>query len=211
MKYLKYLVSAILAGVFIGIAGTAYLLNQGALGMFLFCFGLFFIVEMELHLYTGKIGFLIEKKNFLEVGITIVGNIIGTVGYSLMMLLTKKKDLLVSFATPKVLSKMDLNFEAIASIFILAIFCGAIMYLAFFAKSKSIEKNNPLMGYLGIVFCIMTFIACGFEHSIANLVYITLAKSWCLETIVMFVIMLIGNAVGAWAIWGINKLLKNRE
>lgn len=211
MKYLRYLLSSTLAGCLIGIAGTAYLLNQTAVGMFLFCFGLFFIIEMELHLYTGKIGFLIEKKNFVEIGITIVGNIIGTVLYSLIMLNTTKGDALFNLASLKVINKMELAFEPIVSVFLLAIFCGAIMYLAFFAKSKSKETNNPLMGYFGIVLCIMTFIACGFEHSIANLVYITLAKAWCGETIVMFIIMLLGNAVGAWMIWGSQKALKNKE
>lgn len=210
MKYIKILVSAIVAGIFIGIAGSAFLLNPGVLGMFLFCFGLFFIVEMELSLYTGKIGFLIEKKNFAEISLTLLGNAIGTSVLSLIMLATSKGDTLNAAALTKMVGKVNPTMESCISIFLLSIFCGAIMYLAFFAKNKAKNEGKELMSYFGMILCIMTFIACGFEHSIANIVYITLAKSWCLNTFLMVLLMVFGNACGAWAVWGATKFLANK-
>ena len=53
----KVFLNAILAGIFIGIAGTVYLATPNALlGPFLFAFGLLTIICYQFKLFTGAVG-----------------------------------------------------------------------------------------------------------------------------------------------------------
>ena len=55
----RQFVSAVLAGMMIGMGGTVYLSQTNSVvGSFLFAVGLFTVVVFQLHLFTGKIGYL---------------------------------------------------------------------------------------------------------------------------------------------------------
>ncbi len=75
-----------------------------------------------------------------------------------------------------------------------AFFCGILMYLA---VSVFKEKKTPI----GIVFCIPVFILSGFEHSIADMFYLSAGFDFTASYIwrAMFYILLIlaGNAAGS--------------
>ena len=62
MSHIRVLINAVLAGIFIGLAGTVYLSvpNKFA-GAFLFGFGLLTIVCCSFKLYTGAIGYLVNQ------------------------------------------------------------------------------------------------------------------------------------------------------
>ena len=127
---LKILVRAILAGVMISIGGTIYLsLDNKMLGAFLFSIGLYAICAFGLNLYTGKIGYVIDNKPkyLIELLFTLIGNLIGTVGCGYLIYLSRVGDKLRG--TAQAISTVKLN-DNLLSIFILAIFCGVIMYLA---------------------------------------------------------------------------------
>ena len=59
------------------------------------------------------------------------------------------------------------------------------------------EKNSPL----GILFCIPTFILCGFEHSIADMFYLSagvaFTAEYILKALLFIALAICGNAVGA--------------
>lgn len=75
------------------------------------------------------------------------------------------------------------------SIFILAVFCGILMYIAVDGYK---EKGNPVILFLGV----SVFILSGFEHCIANMFYFSLAGAWSVKAIVYLLIMTIGNSIG---------------
>ena len=56
----------------------------------------------------------------------------------------------------------------------------------------------------GIIFCIPTFILCGFEHSIADSFYFFVMGCYTLNVFLFILTAIIGNAVGA----NLFKLLK---
>ena len=127
---LKILVRAILAGVMISIGGTIFLTCESKLlGAFLFSIGLYAICAFGLNLYTGKIGYVIDNKPkyLIELGITLLGNLIGTVGCGYLLFLTRSGEKLRTVASA--ICEVKLN-DNLLSIFILAVFCGIIMYLA---------------------------------------------------------------------------------
>ena len=81
MERLRQFISAIIAGFLIGMGGTVFLAQDNkALGSFLFAVGLFTIVVFQLHLFTGKIGYLPHQKPIylIELAITWLGNLAGT-------------------------------------------------------------------------------------------------------------------------------------
>lgn len=190
---LKILVKAILAGVMISIGGTIFLTCESKLlGAFLFSIGLYAICAFGLNLYTGKIGYVIDNKPkyLIELGITLLGNLIGTVGCGYLLFLTRQGDKLRSVA--KGISEVKLN-DNLLSIFILAVFCGIIMYLAV----DLFKKLTDFGKYMGIFMGITVFILAGFEHCVANMYYFSAANMWEWKTILYVFIMVLGNSVGS--------------
>lgn len=190
---LRILVRAVLAGVMISIGGTIYLaLENKMLGAFLFSIGLFAICSFGLNLYTGKIGYVIDNKPkyLIELLITLIGNLIGTVACGYLLFLSRIGDKLRS--TASVICDVKLN-DNLLSIFILAIFCGIIMYLAV----DLFKKLNDFGRYMGIFMGITVFILAGFEHCVANMYYFSIANMWEWKTILYVLVMIAGNSVGS--------------
>lgn len=68
------------------------------------------------------------------------------------------------------------------------------MYIAVnnFKKSESY-----LVKCLSVIICVVVFIIAGFEHSIANMFYISLAHAWSIKALISILFMILGNACGA--------------
>ena len=190
---LKVLVRGILAGVMISIGGTIYLACESKmLGAFLFSIGLYAICSFGLNLYTGKIGYVIDNKPkyLIELLFTLLGNLIGTIGCGYLLFLTRSGDKLRSVAST--ICDVKLN-DNLLSIFILAVFCGIIMYLAV----DLFKRLNDFGKYMGIFMGITVFILAGFEHCVANMFYFSVANMWGWKTILYVLIMVLGNSVGS--------------
>ena len=181
---------AVLAGVCIALGGTVYLsVENKIIGSLLFTIGLYAIVLNGLFLYTGKIGYLVveqNKKEYLKILLTTwIGNLVGTGIGALAVLQTR-------------ISGIAENVDAICanklvdspvSIFILAVFCGMLMYIAVDGFK---EKGNPLILFMGV----SVFILSGFEHRIANMFYFSLAGVWSVKAFLYLLIMTAGNSIG---------------
>lgn len=200
------LIRSIMAGILIGIAGTVYLLtNKSLIGVFLFSFGLITIITQDFFLYTGKIGFLKFSKPLIwKIPLMIFGNFIGTWIVANLMLLTKYKNKLQILGLELYNNKIN---DFYLSLFILAIFCGIMMYLA--VKGYGTVSLEDNFGLIYIIFPIMLFILCGFEHSIADMYYFNLSKNifnYNLKDLFIILIILTGNGIGAKIIPMINKI-----
>lgn len=192
-KYLDYLIKSIFAGIMIGIAGTVYLrVDNNIVGALLFSIGLLVICMYGMNLYTGKIGYiLINKLNYIyELLITILGNFIGTFLVARLVLLTRFKSV-----SDKAVDLVNLKLsDNLLSIFILSVLCGILMYIAVNNYKKI---NNEIGKYSCIFMCVMVFILSGFEHSIANMYYISVANLLSLKSLLYILIMILGNSVGS--------------
>ena len=79
----KIFINALLAGLFIGMAGTVYLaVKNPHLGAFLFAFALMTILCYGFKLYTGAIGYLMtqKRKDILAYLVTLVLIWLGNLG-----------------------------------------------------------------------------------------------------------------------------------
>ena len=179
-------IKAILSGFMIAFGCIIYLMCPNKMvGALLFTFGLLTIICRELYLYTGKIGY-IKEVGIVKILLTILGNFIGTFAVGTVMQFTR----LAYHDTVNKLVATKLN-DSIPSLFILSIACGVMMYLAYdsFKKSRS---------WIFVIFPVVIFILSGFEHSIANMCYFTLANAWEPRTFLLLFVMILGNAVGSW-------------
>ena len=190
---LRVLLRAILAGVMISIGGTIYLmLDRSPLGAFLFSIGLFMICVNGYNLYTGKIGYLIDNKfkYLIELVLTLIGNLIGTISCGYILSLTRIGTTLRERAGIICQIKLD---DSMLSIFILSIFCGMLMYLAV----DLYRRLSDFGRYIAVFICVTVFILCGFEHCVANMYYFSAANMWDWKTILYVYVMIMGNSVGS--------------
>ena len=203
-KNINILFKGIYAGMMIGIGGTVYLsISNSIIGAIFFSVGLLTICIYKMNLYTGMIGYIIENKlNYIvTLLLTLIGNFIGTMITSLLVLNTRIANLSVR---AKEISSIKIN-DNYLSIFILSIFCGMLMYIAVNTFKK--EKDS-IVRYLSIFICVIVFILSGFEHCIANMYYISLAKLWSLKAVLSMLIMILGNSVGSIFIAIFNNKIK---
>lgn len=203
-KNINILFKGIYAGMMIGIGGTVYLsISNSIIGAIFFSVGLLTICIYKMNLYTGMIGYIIENKlNYIvTLLLTLIGNFIGTIITSLLVLNTRIANISVR---AKEISAIKIN-DNYLSIFILSIFCGMLMYIAVNTFKK--EKDS-IVRYLAIFICVIVFILSGFEHCIANMYYISLAKLWSLKAALSMLIMILGNSVGSIFIAIFNNKIK---
>lgn len=192
MKQAASFLNSVLGGVCIGIGGVVFLsCDDRVVGAALFCLGLFAICTFGFNLFTGKVGYIFDNPPAYSGFVLSVwlGNLVGTglVGYAV------RATRVAGIADKAVaLCQTKLN-DSLPSIFILAFFCGVLMFVAVDGF-----KNNPhqLGKYLGIFLGVMVFILCGFEHCVANMFYFSAANMWSGKTVLYLLVMTLGNSCG---------------
>ena len=207
MERARQFVSAIIAGMLISMGGTVYLSQSNpVIGSFLFAIGLYTIVAFQLHLFTGKIGYTPFQKPIyiIELAITWFGNLLGTGLTALMVRNSRIGAPLVE----KVLSIADVKLnDNFLSIFLLAIFCGMLMFIAVDCY-RNVQGST--LKFIGVFVPVMVFILSGFEHVIANMYYFSLAGAWSAHCLMSVIVMTLGNAVGGMLIPMYLKIFKVR-
>jgi len=174
----KMFKKAILAGIMIGL-GVAIktLVENPYLGAFLFSLGLLSVFELQLNLFTGKVGF--SNYTIKQLTLIYIGNAIGMLITILLFSSNPNYTLLLrelsitKFAKPW--------YEMLA----MGVVCGMLIHTATRAKANKIIT----------ILCIMVFILAGAEHCIADM-----ANLWYSTSLISFgkfCLVVIGNIIGA--------------
>lgn len=203
----NYLVKSFLAGVMIATGGTVFLsCDNKVIGASLFSIGLFVIVVRGLNLYTGKVGYIFDNKPsyLIEVLVTVVGNFIGTFAVGNLLHLTRVGSALSEKAAGLCQTKLD---DSVLSIFALSVCCGMLMYLA---VNGYRDYKHEIAKYVSVYICVVVFILCGFEHSVANMYYFSVASMWSAKSFGYMGIMILGNAVGGVLFPLCKKLIREK-
>lgn len=195
-KYLEYynlFVRSVLAGVMIGFGCIVYLMAPNRIvGACLFSFGLLTIVCRGLSLYTGKVGYA-RTVGWVDLAVTLAGNFVGTFLLARLFALTRHSCDIAAIVEPK-LSDGALSF------FLLSAACGAMMFLA-------VDSYRRSKSWLFVILPVVIFILSGFEHSIANMFYLSYAGPWTPDALRITAIAVAGNAVGSWLVDAANFTL----
>lgn len=200
-RFIDIFLRAVMTGFAIGIGGVVYLsCDNKYVGSFLFGTGLFVILSFGFNLFTGKVGYAVENKPsyILDLAIIWIGNLAGTFAMGAMILCTR-----IAGISEKAAVLCSNKFsDTPQSIFILAIFCGMLMFIAADGYKKI---ENPVGKMLAVFLPVMAFILSGYEHCIANMFYFTLADAWSLKAVAYLIVMTLGNAVGGMFIPFVRK------
>ncbi len=178
MVYKEMIKKAILAGIMIGL-GVAIktLVENPYLGAFLFSLGLLSVFELQLNLFTGKVGF--STFTIEQLALIFVGNAIG-------MLITI---LLFSFNSNYVSTLQQVSAIKFAKpwyqMLAMGTVCGMLIHTATRAKTNKIIT----------ILCIMVFILAGAEHCIADMANLFFTPG--LIQLGNFCLVVIGNILGA--------------
>lgn len=191
--YADTFIYAVMGGICIALGGTAYLCTESnILGAVLFAVGLFTICTMGFYLFTGKVAYIIDNKPSYLIDLVFIwlGNFAGTFLVAEVLGFTRIGNDLYKRATAICELKLSDN---LLSVFILAIFCNLLIFIA---VDGFMENHHSLGKYLGLLFGVVSFIFCGFEHSIADMFYFTIGKVWSLNTLLFIFVITLGNIVG---------------
>ena len=189
---------AVMAGIFIGIAGTVYLATPNPLlGPFLFALGLLTIVCYRFKLFTGAVGYWANKRGreiftyFGELAVIWLGNLAGCFAVGTLVRSSRIYD---GFA-PRVAKMCAVKLaDAPSSLLILAFFCGILMYVA--VETFRHEELPGMVRGVMVFLCVSVFILSGFEHSIAGMYYFAVAGEWNLAALGAVGLMTLGNSLG---------------
>ncbi|MFN2102499.1 formate/nitrite transporter family protein [Finegoldia dalianensis] len=210
MKKLADFLYAIMAGAFIAMGGVVFLsLDNKIVGAFMFSLGLFAVCTLKYNLFTGKVGYLFcnDVKTYLPWCLMVwVGNLVGSIIVAELVRLTRVAPGIIEKSTKLVQVKAD---DTLISLFVLGIFCNIMVV---HAVDQYLNNPHEIGKYLGIVMSIMVFILCGFEHCIADMFYIQMARMWNSQTIIALIVITLGNVLGGILIptmRNINTKLKN--
>lgn len=169
---------SILAGFLIGIGDIALMsCDNKYVGAFLFSVALMSIIYFQLPLFTGRVGRMIRDGTYIKCFQILIMNVIGVAlavfGYTLM----------APDNYSKVINVANNKFErGYITLFIAGILCNVLIHIAVTAKRELIT-----------VLCIMCFILCGFEHSIADAGYMFVNWNYLMP----WLVVVAGNTVGA--------------
>jgi len=183
---------AVLAGVYIGFgAALATVVTSGSgldegfkrfLGGSVFSVGLILVLIPGSELFTGNIlmtvGFLSKRVRLLRIVrnwvIVWIGNFAGALLLAWLMYQSKQlvQDGVIRDIGARAIVIADRKLELAATYwpcFIRGVLCNMLVCLAVIMASAARTVTGKI---LAIYFPIMTFVACGFEHSIANMYFI---------------------------------------
>ena len=178
----KTLVLAVMAGAFIAFGGAvATIAASGTTGMqsslikgAVFPLGLILVVVCGVELFTGNCLFALPLLSrdikpsaaFKNLGIVYVGNLIGGALIAVLVVFAAGKSLADLFVGVDA-TKCGLNF---GEAFLRGILCNMLVCLAVWSAVAAKTVGGKI---LAVYLPIFAFVVCGFEHSVANMYYLT--------------------------------------
>ena len=192
-KYINLITKSVGAAILISLGNYALLKLGNPIGPVIFALGLLGVCFMGLNLFTGKCGFLIQDKiKVVDLLVILVVNLVA--GYLIGLVFSTIDKEVFDAAVSKVAT-----YEVSIKFFLKSVLCGVIMYIAVYMYKKGTS--------LGIIYGIPLFIFCSFQHCIANIITLGVARTFH----VSIFICVLGNFLGSIFMWYFSKDFKKIE
>ena len=186
-RYIELINKSIGATILISLGNFALLKLGNPIGPIIFALGLLGVCYMGQNLFTGKCGFLFQDKiKITDLMIILVVNLL--FGYLIGLLYSIVDIEVFNNAINKVA-----NWNISTQFFIQSVFCGIVMYIAVFMYKKGTS--------LGIIFGVPLFIFCGFQHCVANIITMGIARTFDFS----IGLCIIGNFIGSILMWYLSR------
>lgn len=189
---MKTFVSAVLAGISVGLGGLVFLsVENRVVGAALFAIGLFVVCTFGLHLFTGKLCYLFENDRRYALALPLIwlGNLCGTGITAAFAHLTR----IVPIAERAAALCQVKTGDSLLSLFFLGVLCNIFIYIAV----EGYRSNPHELGkYLSLFFGVMVFILAGTEHCVADMFYFWMAGAWSGRAVLCVLVITLGNFCG---------------
>lgn len=203
-KWYKMLILAVLAGAFIAFGAVvattagAYASNAPLVKGLVFPVGLVLVVVCGAELFTGNclmisplIGRDIKVGGFFKnLGIVYAGNFIGGLLIAVLVVYSHVQNSTVAEAcVAAAAAKSNMGF---GDALLRGILCNMLVCLAVWA---SMASNSTAGKILALYLPILTFVVCGFEHSVANMYFLSAGLMAGAEYAITAAGLTVGNAL----------------
>ena len=223
-QFISFCLMSFCSGLMIGIGGTAFLLaldfnaEWGKLiGAVLFSLGILCIVMFEMKLFTGLISYIPEMgvKNFWKLPVCFLGNMLGVIFAAMIVSYSPVAPIVMEQAENVILPKLSAEFWPMKA-FCSSILCGFLITLSIGAVNYAPRKNLSVT--VGVMFPIVVFAFCGFDHSVANTLYLFLLN-FPTHSVPYLLMCVLGNILGGvilpilslFRAWSNNQTAENQE
>ncbi len=205
-QLLTFILLAVCSGIMIGISGTASLCavalyeKWGKLvGACLFSLGIYAIVTFEMKLFTGMVSKIPDMglKNLWQLPVCFLGNILGVAVVALLVSTMPLGDNIAPQAASLAQGKLQANKWALSALCSSAL-CGALITLSVNAVRYCPQKS--VSATVGVLFPIVAFAFCGFDHSVANVFYFHFLGTCSWKIIGYECVCILGNTLGGIAL-----------
>ena len=200
-EFLHFLFMTVLSGGMIGICATSSLYANAVMeggkliGSILFSLGIFVILQYEMKLFTGLVSTIpsMKLKNYWKLPTCFLGNAIGVFIVYLLVSATPLGNTVIAFGKTLINSKFSVDNWWISSV-CSGILCGILITLSVLSVNHAHKKG--LSANVGVMFPIIVFAFCGFDHSVANMFYFYCAGEFSWRVIGYVLLTIVGNVIG---------------
>ena len=200
-EVIYFLLMAFSSGLVIGIGGVASLLANNIygtagklIGAALFTVGIYSIVMFEMRLFTGMVASIpkMHKNEIWQLPACFLGNIIGVGVIAVLAYFSPVKEYAIPQAQSLMQGKLNAEFWYLRA-FCSSILCGALITLSVWSVKYAPKKS--LSASVGVIFPIIVFAFCGFDHSVANTLYMFFL-GFTGKAVVYLLMCVVGNIIG---------------
>ena len=212
--FIHFLFMTLLSGAMIGICATSSLtatalVDDGRIiGSLLFSLGMFVILAFEMKLFTGLIPKIphTSPKSYWQLPVCLIGNFVGVYIVYLLVSQTYFADKVILQGANLIANKLSLDNWALSSLSS-GVLCGILITLSILSVDHSHKKG--LSANVGVMFPIIVFVFCGFDHSIANMFYFYCLGEFSWKVIGYISLTILGNLIGGIILPLVLKLRDN--
>ncbi len=206
LQHVVFFLMAVCAGAVIGIGGSASLLANALLGTWgkilgsvLFSLGIFVIVAFEMRLFTGMVADIptMGVKNVWKLALCFFGNIVGVAITAFLAYYTSIGQTIATQGAASIATKLNAENWALNAL-CSACLCGALITLS--VKSAACAPKKGLSATVGVLFPIVVFAFCGFDHSVANMMYFYYLGEFSWRVVGYELLCIVGNILGGVAL-----------
>ncbi len=197
-----FILLAVCSGMMIGIGATASLLAQNLyaawgkiIGAILFSLGIYAIVTFELKLFTGMVADIpkMPKQNLWMLPVCFLGNAVGVAVIALVVSVSPVAESTMELGASIILTKLNAENWVLGSLSS-AILCGMLITLSVWSVNYAPKKG--LSATVGVMFPIIFFAFCGFDHSVANMLYFYYLGEVSWRIVGYILLAIVGNVIG---------------
>ena len=212
--FIHFLLMTLLSGAMIAICATSSLtanvLSQDGriVGSLLFSLGMFVILAFEMKLFTGLIPKIphTSPKSYWQLPVCLIGNLVGVFIVYLLVSQTYFASDIINAGSLLIANKLSLDNWALSSL-CSGVLCGVLITLSVLCVVHSHKKG--LSANVGVMFPIIVFVFCGFDHSIANMFYFYCLGELSWKVIGYISLTILGNIIGGIILPLVLKLRDN--